>query len=1030
MTPQEFIAKWKDNKLNERAGAQLHFIHLCRLLDVPEPLDPDSYCFERGKQTGQNGKETWWADVWKKGCFAWENKAPGVDLDKALEQVTRYADRLDNPPLLVVCDREMIRIKTRFNGHPSQTHHIPIEEIGRPENLQKLRNLFSEDGVETFRPKATTLDVTQAVARDIGGIATALIKRGHPKPTVSHFLIRIVFCLFAEDCGLLPAGLFARIIANSQGDPARFGGFLKELFRAMKKGGTFGADGIKWFNGGLFNDNAPPLPLLPAEIAALGQAAAENWNAIEPSIFGTLFENGLENRAERGAHYTDPKTIGKIIQPVVIAPLRAEWQALKDKVEAPLLAARAELDAAQKEAKKREKAILKAAQADTAGAKVEMEALRKRLGKAEKALNAARKSALQAIQAMLKRLNGFRVLDPACGSGNFLYLALRDLKNLEHEVGREAENWNCGFTRQTQTETSPANVMGIEIEPYAAELARVTVWIGEIQWLRENGYPVRENPVLQNLEHIENRDALMNEDGGEAEWPVADVIVGNPPFLGDKKMIGELGEDYVSRLRKLYKGRVPGGADLVTYWFEKARAQIAGGKLQRAGLVATNSIRGGASRKVLERICESGRIFEAWSDEEWVNDGAAVRVSLIGFSAKSQNPSSSLDGKNAETINSNLTSNNKKFSDLTKAKRLSINLGIAFIGTQKNGSFDIPGYIARKWINLPNPNSKSNRDVLRPWANGLDITRRQSDTWIIDFGVNMSFSDATLYEKPFSHIKELVEKFRSTNRREAYKTKWWIHAEARPGMRKAITGIKRYIATPRISKHRLFVWLVDCILPDCQIVVIARSDSSVFGILHSRFHELWSLRMGTSLEDRPRYTPATTFETFPFPEGVLTDPDPDARFPEIAAAAKNLNQLRENWLNPEIWVDWVQTPEEAAAGFPKRPVAKPGFEADVKKLTLTNLYNKPPAWLINTHQILDKAVAAAYGWKDYGPEWTDEDILSRLLALNLERAKNQAATPSTTEGEPDEDADPQDHEAPSAEPAPKRTKKAKPKTPD
>jgi type II restriction/modification system DNA methylase subunit YeeA len=221
------------------------------------------------------------------------------------------------------------------------------------------------------------------------------------------------------------------------------------------------------------------------------------------------------------------------------------------------------------------------------------------------------------------------VLDPACGSGNFLYLSLRALKDLEHRANLDAEA--LGLQRQLAIETSPANVLGIEINAYAAELARVTVWVGEIQWMLKNGYDFRRNPILATLDHIEHRDALLNEDGSEAAWPKADVIVGNPPFLGDKMMRGELGRRNVERLRKRYEGRVPGGADLVTYWFEKARAQIEAGQLKGAGLVATQAIRAGSNRKVLERICETTRIFDAWSDEEWVNDGAAVRVSLLGF---------------------------------------------------------------------------------------------------------------------------------------------------------------------------------------------------------------------------------------------------------------------------------------------------------------------------------------------------------------------------------------------------------------
>jgi hypothetical protein len=234
---------------------------------------------------------------------------------------------------------------------------------------------------------------------------------------------------------------------------------------------------------------------------------------------------------------------------------------------------------------------------------------------------------------------------------------------------------------------------------------------------------------------------------------------------------------------------------------------------------------------------------------------------------------------------------------------------------------------------------------------------------------------------------------------------WWIFQWSRPVMRAAIAGLPRFIVTPEVSKHRVFKWMVPPVVPDKNLTVIARADDATFGILHSRFHELWSLRLGTSLEDRPRYTPTTTFETFPFPAGTepalsRVEGPRDTRLPAspaplplagegshaIAAAAKRLNELRETWLNPPEWTDWVRTPEEEAAGFPLRPVAKPGHEAELKKRTLTNLCNARPAWLDHAHRELDAAVAAAYGWADYTPEMPDEEILRRLLALNLQRA--------------------------------------------
>jgi type II restriction/modification system DNA methylase subunit YeeA len=524
----------------------------------------------------------------------------------------------------------------------------------------------------------------------------------------------------------------------------------------------------------------------------------------------------------------------------------------------------------------------------------------------------------------------------------------------------------------------------------------------------QNGYEYNRNPILKPLDNIENRDALINADGTEAQWPVADVIVGNPPFLGDKKMLAELGDDYVNTLRKTYKGKVPGGADLVCYWFEKSRAQITLSKLKAAGLVSTNSIRGGSNRTVLDHICKDSRIFNAWSDEEWINEGAAVRVSLICFSDKNFHQDATiLDGNAVSSIFADLTGSSEDAVsvDVTRAKDLNENTNTAFIGTQKSGGFDISGNAAREWLKEPNPNNILNNAVIRPWANGSDVTRRPSDTWIIDFGINMSQNDASLFEKPYSFLQSVVEHSRE-GKREIVAAKWWLHTRPRPDMRKAMHKLERYIITPRVSKYRVFAWMNKAVLPDSATAVFVRSDDTTFGILHCRFHQIWSLAMCTWLGkgNDPRYTPTTCFETYPFPQGLtpadtlgnveITEegywlPPVDNSVMEkaiaIASAAFKLNQLRNNWLNPTEWVDWERTTEEEQAGFPLRPVAKLGKEAELKKRTLTNLYNLQPTWLLNSHKTLDKAVAEAYGWNDYTPEMSDDEILSRLLKLNLER---------------------------------------------
>ncbi|MCB1982866.1 MAG: adenine methyltransferase [Rhodoferax sp.] len=326
----------------------------------------------------------------------------------------------------------------------------------------------------------------------------------------------------------------------------------------------------------------------------------------------------------------------------------------------------------------------------------------------------------------------------------------------------------------------------------------------------------------------------------------------------------------------------------------------------------------------------------------------------------------------------------------------------------------------------------SNADVLRPLRNAKDLTTRPRHVWIVDFA-KRSQSEATLYEAPFEHVAKHVKPFRDGNRDKSRRENWWLHGRTGDDLRESAEGVARVIVTPRVAKFRSFVWMHPRVYVDDATVLIARADDTTFGILHSRMHELWSLRLGTSLEDRPRYTPTTTFETFPFPEG-LTPADtahqrtetlddvsgtgsqagaashapasaatpafpctipadlPPAVRPHaeaIARAAARLVALRERWLNPPEWTDRV--PEVVPLGmdrspYPDRLVAKPGHEKDLARRTLTNLYNQRPAWLADAHAALDAAVAAAYGWADWTPAMPDDEILRRLLALNRARA--------------------------------------------
>lgn len=982
MSPQEFIAKWGPGGpafgLNEEQGAQSHFLDLCELLDVPKPGSEAGYIFE--KQSLVLGEARGYADVFKSGVFAWENKAPGKNLDTALKQLLSYSLALSNPPILVVCDRLTIRIHTQFTGYPTATFTVLLSELDQPAKISLLRRIWNDP--ESFRPAKSSRAITEEAAKSFATLADGLRKRGPDREThpleaqqhadeVAHFLTQCLFCFFAEDVGLLPRRMFDELVNNTKLTSEKLVAGLNNLFTTMRDGGMYGYDDIPWFNGGLFKKiKVPKLTIM--EMTELRNAARLDWRAIDVSIFGTLFERGLDpsKRSQLGAHYTDPGTIMRIVEPVLERPLLQTWAKTA-------VIMKSHLD----NSKKKGDYKYRAAQAE--------------------------------FVRWLEALKHYRVLDPACGSGNFLFLGLKALKDVELKTHLEAHE--LGLDREADLVTGPHNMLGIELNEYAAELARVTVWIGELQWRLLHGYEFKLNPVLEPLDHIECRDALVRFDGAgkaqEASWPPASVVIGNPPFLGGSKKRRELGGDYFEALDSVFTGRVPAGADLVCYWFDKALKQMIEAGLGAAGLVSTNSIRGGSNRKVLESIVTSTRIFDAWRDEVWVNDGAAVRVSLVCFGHSEQ---SRLDGQPVAGIHADLTpqSEDVQSIDLTLALVQTENAGFVFEGLRKDGDLDIDGQTARRWLQSPNPHGRPNAEVLRPLINGLDITRRRRDGWVIDFGMSMTAKEASLYEQPFAHVVQFVRPVREKNNDRIRRTFWWRFGRNGEQFRAAVEKVPRYINTPRVSKHRLFVWQPAANLPDTATVAITISDDATFGVLHSRFHEVWSLRMCTWLGvgNDPRYTPTTCFETFPFPRG-LTPADTSAQTTElqpdgalvpgglkgevknyavaIAAAAKELNGLRENWLNPAEWTR--REPEVVPLGmttspYPDRILPKDGYEQQLAERTLTKLYNVRPGWLKEAHTALDSAVAAAYGWTDYSAAWSDEEILKRLLALNLERA--------------------------------------------
>ncbi len=934
LSPAAFAKKWDDSTLRERAGSQEHFLDLCALVNhgTPAELDPngDFFTFDRGatKQDGSDG----WADVWYKGHFGWEYKGKHKDLKAAYGQLLQYREDLESPPLLVVCDMDRFEVHCNFTGSAKRTYRFdleaiagnaPVEVLPPTEGVQPptamfvLQALFADPA--GLRSEGADI-VTQSVAGYIGNVAEQLRMRGIDPTQAAHFLMKVLFCFFAQSINLLPGKVFTQVLEKTRDAPEQFARYAQKLFHAMAHGGHVLLEKIPHFDGGLFADDEV-VPLLPSEIELLHRAGQMDWASVEPAIFGTLFERCLDpdKHAQIGRHYTYADDIAAIIEPVFVAPLAAQWAMLADQVTAMG-------------------------------------------GDGRK-----RKKVHKLLVDFQQHLAGIRVLDPACGSGNFLYIALRRLMDLEKRVVNLAARYGL----ELPFTVSPTQLHGLEINRFAHELASVVIWIGYLQWLRDNGVTDFEEPILKPIETIHQHDAIVDlsdEQPQEADWPDADFIIGNPPFLGGKKLRTDLGDDYVDAMFEVWEDRVPKESDLCCYWFEKARAYIKRESQEkhyvRAGLLATQGIRGGANRTVLQRIKESGDIFMAWGDRDWVLDGAAVHVSMVGFDDGSQT-ARTLDGGPATVINPDLTGH----VDVTTARPLAENADISFMGDTKGGPFDIDNDRAQELLSLANPHGQPNSDVLHPWVNGSDITGGPRNMWIIDFGCEMSEAEAAMYEAPFEYVKEHVRPKREENKRAAYRERWWLHVEPRPAMREAMEPLAKYLATPTTAKHRLFVWLPHIVLPDHALIVFARTDNYFFGVLQSRVHVVWADTQGTQLESRPRYTPTTCFETFPFPwpvnEAELPADKKDVHG-RISQAAATLNELRENWLNPERGTISV---------------------AERKRRTLTNVYNNSPTWLANAHAELDTAVLDAYGWPH---DISDEDILAKLLELNLSRPATQS----------------------------------------
>ena len=615
MNVHQFVSKWQPIELSEIAVAQSHFIDVCALIGHPAPTDVDPkgefFTFEviTDKVGGNRGR----ADAWYKGRFIWEYKRPGSNLSKAYDQLLLYRESLGNPPLLITSDTHDIFIHTNFTNTIKKTYKIDFDILMGGQGLTLLRRAFFEP--DSFKPAETKEQVTEATANTFINVANILQQwtqannSNEDTERLAHFIIRVLFTLFAEDMGLLPDDLFTQLVdqykQTTTAQLTDFAASLRQLFGTMRDGGLFGFYRVNHFDGGLFDDDY--VPDMPTDIIhALRQACSQDWSNIDPSIFGALFERIIDQskRSQLGLHYTSKQDIMLLVEPTIMEPLRNEWAFIKQKV--------------------------------------------------RHNLQANNELAYSDLKGFSDRLSELKILDPACGSGNFLYVSLQQLLDLQKEVITFA--LQAGLPDIPLT-VNPAQLYGIETNPYAYELAQITVWIGYLQWRFDNGFRDIPQPILRVLHNIQHRDAILTQIDGkpsEPEWPAADYIVGNPPFLGSRKMRPELGDAYCDALLQVYRTRIRGLPDLVCYWFDKAANLVACGQTNRVGLIATQAIRGGNNRQVLQHIKNIGDIFLAWSDREWILDGATVHVSIIGF-ASGRESVKVLDGQTVSDINSDLT---------------------------------------------------------------------------------------------------------------------------------------------------------------------------------------------------------------------------------------------------------------------------------------------------------------------------------------------------------------------------------------
>lgn len=1019
-----FVARWSASEGAERAAYAQFLNEFCALIgvDAPQPptSDPEavSYRFEYPVRfpdmsaAGSHGR----IDLYKRGAFVLEAKqsrlkggrkeimpaqgrllldepalagprgqrgadrAWDVMMLNARRQAEDYARALPAshgwPPFIILCDvGHCFEFFADFTGQgknyvqfPDRQHfRVHLDDLRHAHVRERIARIWTQP--QSLDPARHSAQVTRAIAERLAAVSRRL-EGQHDPEQVALFLMRCLFTMFAEDVELINKDGFKTLLRDCVAHPESFLPLVTELWRAMDQGeySTALRARMKHFNGKLFAE-AKAFALGREEIGELLAAAEHDWRQVEPAIFGTLLEQALDprERARLGAHYTPRAYVERLVVETVITPLREDWRNV------------------------------------TAAAQRESDA-----GDARKAL--------ALVEGFHRRLCATRVLDPACGTGNFLHVAQELMKKLEGEVlaaaselGRNEEL--AGFAA---FHVGPHQFLGIERNERAVAIADLVLWIGHLQWhFRTRGYAPKE-PILEKLDHIHKRDAVLDWDGAplpsvaggrretlpnprRPEWPEAEFIVGNPPFIGGKDLRARLGDAYAQALWAAHP-QMNESADLVMYWWDRAAELLTrpGTKLRRFGFVTTNSITQLFQRRTVERHLAARKpisLLFAIPDHPWTKAGrdtAAVRIAMTVAAAGAH------EGKLCEVISeAALDSDQPQIElserrgwisadltvgvDVTQARGLKASQGLSSRGMSLHGSGFIVTRVQAEALGLGRRPGLEQH--IRAYRNGRDLMARPREVMAIDLFGLPSEAVRERFPEVYQHLRLTVQKDRATQHErsptkdaQAYLEGWWFFGKPRQELRPALAHLQRYIATVETAKHRVFQFLDASILPDNMLVAVALSDAFHLGVLSSRFHVVWALQSGgwLGVGNDPRYSKSRCFDPFPFPDAS------EAQKEAIRRPAEALDALRKQVLadHPDLTLTKLYNIREAIlAGRPLTPA-----EADIRDRGLVLILNEH-------HDAIDGAVTAAYGWP---AALAEEEILACLVALNRERAAEEA----------------------------------------